>query len=177
MCVVPPDETNVHTAHSYTYTRSHGGCTRTDGDLSPAQLSADKELAKLAKQLLPKLRELTTPRTEKESSPYASPANSPPQSPPNTVETAASPRGPSVMYKNQQDLPRLPLPDLEDTCELFLEVTQTVVDSASYETTKKAVADFLSGSGPKLHKKLTEIDNLPENEVSFTFFCKHPDYN
>ena len=128
------------------------------------ELAADPELAALAGELLPKLAKLGKPRTKKEASPYTSP----------NVSRSNSPAA-TNMYKNQADLPRLPLPSLEDTCELFLEVTQTVVNQEEYEETKSAVASFLKTAGPKLHAQLEKIDNDPANDDKSWFHNFHDD--
>jgi len=80
------------------------------------EMAADPELAALAQELLPKLGKLLEPRTLKESSPYKSPVSSPSvsHSPTNSISGSDS----RVMYKNQADLPRLPLPSVEDTLEV-----------------------------------------------------------
>jgi len=65
------------------------------------------------------------------------------------------------MYENQANLPRLPLPALEDTCRKLLEWSQPLLSSEDYDSSKKAVDYFISseGKGPFLQKKLTALRN------------------
>ena len=48
------------------------------------------------------------------------------------------------MYENQANLPRLPLPALEDTCRKLLEWSQPLLSSEDYDSSKKAVDYFIS---------------------------------
>jgi len=63
------------------------------------------------------------------------------------------------MYENQANLPRLPLPALDDTCHKLLEWSQPLLSSEDYASSKKAVDYFISneGEGPFLQKKLTGL--------------------
>jgi len=155
------------------------------------ELAADEGLAALAAKLLPKLGDLTKTRSiEEANSPYSSPGGS------RTSSRTSSPQNGndknngskdqkngdssdeivvSNMFKNQHDLPRLPLPSLEDTCELFLEVASTVVNEDKFKKTRSAVTSFLSTAGPELHKQLVDIDNHPDNKELSWFHNFHDD--
>jgi len=54
------------------------------------------------------------------------------------------------MWKNQKGLPRLPLPSLENSIKLLLEVTETLVTADVFSDTQRAAADFLKNDGPVL---------------------------
>lgn len=56
----------------------------------------------------------------------------------------------------QHELPKLPIPPLEDTCRRYLTALEGLQDTKEHEQTKKAVSDFLEGDGPKLQKRLQE---------------------
>lgn len=56
----------------------------------------------------------------------------------------------------QHKLPKLPIPPLEDTCQRYLTALEGLQDESEHEQTKKAVAEFLQGDGPKLQKRLQE---------------------
>lgn len=48
---------------------------------------------------------------------------------------------PSIKDTNQEVLPRLPIPPLEDTLKRYLARLEPLQDSRSYEKTKRAVAE------------------------------------
>lgn len=58
----------------------------------------------------------------------------------------------------QETLPRLPLPDLEDTCRRYLEWVRPLLDERAFATTEAAVRAFAGakGPGPRLQRLLAE---------------------
>lgn len=54
----------------------------------------------------------------------------------------------------QTDLPRLPIPPLEDSLRRYLRALEGLQDSREHEATKRAVEEFLHGEGPRLQDKL-----------------------
>ena len=48
------------------------------------------------------------------------------------------------MWKHQENLPRLPIPELEHTLAMYLKSVQPLCDAAQWEKTKNAVASFLT---------------------------------
>lgn len=56
----------------------------------------------------------------------------------------------------QANLPKLPVPELEETCRRYLAALQELQDEDEHEATKKAVDDFLHGDGPRIQAKLKE---------------------
>jgi len=65
------------------------------------------------------------------------------------------------MYENQGNLPKLPLPTLDGTCQKLLEWSKPLLSLEDYESSKKAVDYFTSnnGSGHLLQENLTEFRN------------------
>jgi carnitine O-acetyltransferase len=63
---------------------------------------------------------------------------------------------PSNTWVNQDKLPKLPIPPLEDTCRRYLRALERLQDEKEHETTKKAVEEFLKGDGPKIQEQLKE---------------------
>lgn len=61
-------------------------------------------------------------------------------------------------YHFQKSLPHLPIPELGDSCKLYLSIVQPVVSESQFQATKKLVEDFQVTDGPKLQQKLKEID-------------------
>jgi carnitine O-acetyltransferase len=68
------------------------------------------------------------------------------------------------MYDNQYNLPRLPLPLLEDTCGKLLEWSRPLLSLTDYESSKESINLFMSaeGSGPFLQNKLHEFQSRKE---------------
>ena len=63
---------------------------------------------------------------------------------------------PSRTFARQDELPKLPVPPLEETCKRYLKALEGLQDSKDHEETKKAVQDFLEGDGPRVQEKLKE---------------------
>ena len=59
-----------------------------------------------------------------------------------------------LTFANQDSLPKLPIPDLEDTCRRHLEALSPLQTIREHEETKAAVNDFLKTDGPILQEKL-----------------------
>lgn len=63
------------------------------------------------------------------------------------------------MYQYQDSLPKLPLPTLEQTCKLYLEMVAPMLSEAQLKYTQGVVKDFQEGVGIKLHHQLEMIAN------------------
>lgn len=59
-----------------------------------------------------------------------------------------------LTFANQDSLPKLPIPDLEDTCRRHLEALAALQTPREHEETKAAVQEFLKSDGPQLQEKL-----------------------
>src|SRR5690242_4348071 len=66
-------------------------------------------------------------------------------------------------FGNEDSLPRVPLPALEQTCERFLEWCAPLLTADELVTTKAAVAELLEPDGPggTLHAALERYDAAP----------------
>lgn len=75
-----------------------------------------------------------------------------------TTSTAAATAAP--MFKHQASLPKLPVPDLHETCALYLKSVRPLLNDAQYDATTKAVAEFVKpgGMGHELQKRLKQRD-------------------
>jgi carnitine O-acetyltransferase len=64
-------------------------------------------------------------------------------------------------FGNEEQLPRVPLPTLEDSCERFLEWCAPLLDAEQLSTTESAVAEFLATGSPgrRLHASLEAYDS------------------
>ncbi len=65
-------------------------------------------------------------------------------------------------FGNEDHLPRVPLPALDDTCARFLDWCTPLLTADELADTEKAVAAFRSGPGPYLHTELEAYDARPD---------------
>lgn len=64
------------------------------------------------------------------------------------------PKKQGLTFANQDSLPKLPIPDLEDTCRRHLDALAALQTPREHEETKAAVHDFMKTDGPALQEKL-----------------------
>ncbi|CCL98183.1 uncharacterized protein FIBRA_00177 [Fibroporia radiculosa] len=75
--------------------------------------------------------------------------------PPNSPVTKfASDPPPARTFSRQHELPRLPIPPLEDSCRRYLDALRSLQDPREHERTKQAVEEFLQHDGPRLQDRL-----------------------
>lgn len=80
------------------------------------------------------------------------------------------PKKQGLTFANQDSLPKLPIPDLEDTCHRHLESLAALQNAREHEDTKAAVRDFLKTDGPALQERLK---NYATSKTSFIEqFCE-----
>ncbi|TIB75421.1 hypothetical protein E3Q23_02442 [Wallemia mellicola] len=60
------------------------------------------------------------------------------------------------LTRNAIDLPRLPIPDLKQTCQRYLRSLEGLQNSSEHDNTIKAVNYFLENEGPHLDQKLRD---------------------
>lgn len=70
------------------------------------------------------------------------------------------------MLRFQESLPRLPVPNLDDTAARYLTSLRPLLSAAEFEQSKAAVVDFIKpgGPGPKLQEKLIARREDPKNK-------------
>lgn len=61
---------------------------------------------------------------------------------------------PGITYASQDQLQKLPIPELESTCEKYKDVLKPLQSSREQADTAAAVADFLKHDGPELQSRL-----------------------
>ncbi|MCJ1433880.1 hypothetical protein MMC27_003245 [Xylographa pallens] len=61
---------------------------------------------------------------------------------------------PGITYAGQDKLPKLPIPELEDTCRRYLEALRPLQSHREQGETEAAVQEFLKRDGPILQEKL-----------------------
>ena len=73
---------------------------------------------------------------------------------------------PNRALTHQDQLPKLPIPPLEETCNRYLRALVALQDDKEHETTKAAVHEFLITDGPKLQEILKEYASDKQRCVS-----------
>ncbi|KAL8924985.1 MAG: hypothetical protein Q9172_002414 [Xanthocarpia lactea] len=61
---------------------------------------------------------------------------------------------PGITYAAQDKLPKLPIPELEDTCRKYLAVLEPLQNQREQDDTAAAVREFLKTDGPELQARL-----------------------
>lgn len=62
----------------------------------------------------------------------------------------------SRTFARQDELPKLPIPPLEETCRRYLRALEGLQDPREHEETKRAVEEFLHNDGPRIQDKLRD---------------------
>ena len=77
-----------------------------------------------------------------------------------------------ITYAAQDNLPKLPIPDLESTCKRYLEALQPLQTAKEQDDTSAAVKEFLASDGPYLQERLM---NYAKDKSSYIEqFCELP---
>ncbi|KAI9845274.1 MAG: hypothetical protein M1838_001821 [Thelocarpon superellum] len=61
---------------------------------------------------------------------------------------------PGITFAAQDRLPKLPIPDLKNTCQQYLEALRPLQNDREHEETQAAVREFLRSEGPLLQERL-----------------------
>jgi len=77
------------------------------------------------------------------------------------------------MYTSQSSLPNLPLPTLEQTCDLYLKILAPLLNQAEFETTQQLVTDFQYGIGPRLQNQLELIHKTTQTSYLYDLGVKN----
>ncbi|MCR6490479.1 choline/carnitine O-acyltransferase [Amycolatopsis sp. OK19-0408] len=75
--------------------------------------------------------------------------------------TVSSPEWSTRTFGNEDRLPRVPVPTLEDSRRRFLEWCAPLLTPDELAETEAALAEFLAGAGPELQAALEEYDRSP----------------
>jgi carnitine O-acetyltransferase len=73
-------------------------------------------------------------------------------------------RGGGVTFARQQDLPKLPVPGLEESCQRYLSSLSCLQTPEAHAKTQKVVERFLQNEGPVLQK---ELEKYAEDKSSY----------
>lgn len=77
---------------------------------------------------------------------------------------------PGITFAAQDKLPKLPIPDLEQTCKRYLASLDPLQDAREHRDSERAVDEFLRTDGPGLQEKLKEYATGKSSYIEQ--FCK-----
>ena len=77
---------------------------------------------------------------------------------------------PGITFAAQDKLPKLPIPDLEDTCKRYLASLDPLQNAREHHESERAIDEFLKTDGPGLQERLKEYS---EGKTSYIEqFCR-----
>jgi carnitine O-acetyltransferase len=77
---------------------------------------------------------------------------------------------PGITYAAQNNLPQLPIPDLESSCKKYLESLRPLQSPKEQHDSEVSVKEFLRADGPILQAKLKEYAHEKSNYIEQ--FCE-----
>ena len=77
---------------------------------------------------------------------------------------------PGITFAAQDKLPKLPIPELDKTCQNYLKALRPLQSRREQEDTAAAVADFLKNDGPELDSRLKKYATGKTSYIEQ--FCK-----
>ncbi|PYH87026.1 carnitine acetyl transferase [Aspergillus uvarum CBS 121591] len=102
------------------------------------------------------------------------PAQSQPSPTPLTVNGSAKQ---GLTFANQDSLPKLPIPELEQTCQKYLEALAPLQAPREQDETKAAVQDFLRSEGPILQEKLKNYASSKTSYIEQFWYDSYLNYD
>jgi carnitine O-acetyltransferase len=99
----------------------------------------------------------------------ASANNNTKQQNPTEKDPQSTPKA-GVTYAYQDQLPTLPIPELEASCQKYLDALRPLQSPKEHSDTKVCVKEFLKYEGPKLQEKLKKYAQGRPNYIEQ--FCK-----
>lgn len=93
-----------------------------------------------------------------------------PTSMPVTMSVAEKPKEGGITFAAQDDLPKLPIPSLESSCQKYLAALKPLQGPREHAETRLAVQEFLKSDGPELQEKLLEYAEGKSSYIEQ--FCK-----
>lgn len=85
------------------------------------------------------------------------------------------PRG--VTFAAQDKLPKLPIPELNETCRKYLEALKPLQSIREHEETKGAVAEFLKNAGPELQERLKKYATDKSSYIEQFWYDSYLNYD
>lgn len=83
---------------------------------------------------------------------------------------------PGITFAGQDELPKLPIPDLESTLEKYRNVLRPLQSKREQEDTKAAAEEFLKGEGAELQDRLKKYASGKTSYIEqfCTLACSNP---
>lgn len=94
---------------------------------------------------------------------------------PNPTELQPQEEKKTGTFANQDSLPKLPIPDLESTCQKYIESLAPLQTLREHDDTRASVQDFLKVDGPELQEKLKKYASSKTSYIEQ--FCKLTRFN
>ncbi|GLA51521.1 hypothetical protein AnigIFM63604_008123 [Aspergillus niger] len=82
-----------------------------------------------------------------------------------------------LTFANQDSLPKLPIPDLEQTCKRYLEALAPLQTPREQDETRAAVQDFLKSEGPILQEKLKTYASSKTSYIEQFWYDSYLNYD
>lgn len=80
-----------------------------------------------------------------------------------------------ITFAAQEKLPKLPIPDLENSMKRYLKALKPLQGGREHAETQQAVEEFLKGEGPELQEKLKKYASGKTSYIEQ--FCTFHRYN
>lgn len=109
------------------------------------------------------------PNTGTDASPTAT-MNSYPASAQHPMSADKAKPNPGITFAAEDKLPKLPIPDLESSCNKYLQALKPLQTAREHADTKVAVDEFLKTDGPELQERLKKYATGKTSYIEQ--FCK-----
>ncbi|KAK2781019.1 hypothetical protein FQN53_000872 [Emmonsiellopsis sp. PD_33] len=97
---------------------------------------------------------------------------------PGNLNPSPVPKVPNgITFANQDSLPKLPIPDLEQTCNRYLESLVPLQTPREHEESKAAVREFLKNEGPELQDKLKNYATSKSSYIEQFWYDSYLNYD
>lgn len=84
---------------------------------------------------------------------------------------------PGVTFAAQDNLPKLPIPDLKQTCERYLSALEPLQSRHQHADSKAAIDEFLKSGGPELQERLKKYATGKSSYIEQFCMRQHLDNN
>ncbi|KKK23282.1 hypothetical protein P175DRAFT_0432966 [Aspergillus ochraceoroseus IBT 24754] len=82
-----------------------------------------------------------------------------------------------LTFANQDSLPKLPIPDLENTCQKYLDALSPLQTMREQEETRASVRDFLKTDGPILQERLQKYASSKTSYIEQFWYDSYLNYD
>lgn len=82
-----------------------------------------------------------------------------------------------ITFAQQDQLQKLPIPPLEETCQKYLEVLKPLQSVREHQNTEEAVKQFLATSGPHLQEELKKYSSTRSSYIEQFWYDSYLNYD